>query len=288
MGLKIQTLKDIRICLSKELQGTYPDPEISALARIIIKTLPETKQLHRIYDPNQPVSSENLSHITQYINELKEGKPIQYILGSTEFYNCKIRATRATLIPRQETEELVDLIIRENKAYKGNIVDFGTGSGCIAIALSKYLSGSSVTGTDISAAAIDVARESADLNNVPVNFLKDDIFNPVEILSLKTGIIVSNPPYVRNSEKMLMHRNILDYEPDIALFVDDSDPLIFYRKILEIADTILLPEGKVYFEINEAMGSEMIDLMNRFRYSETKLIRDINNRDRIIKGKKNG
>ncbi len=288
MGIKIQTLKDIRSDLSKELQGLYPETEINALASIIIKTLSETGRLHKIYDPDQPVSAESLPRITQIISELKEGKPIQYILGSTEFYNCIIRVNSATLIPRQETEELVDLIIRENKTFNGNIVDVGTGSGCIAIALAKNLMGSSVTGTDVSAEAVAVAGENAALNKVSADFIQEDIFSPRYILKKEAGIIVSNPPYIRNSEKVFMNRNVLDHEPGIALFVDDSDPLIYYRKILEAANTILQPGGKVYFEINEAFGREMITLMNRFRYSEAELIKDINGKDRIIKGKRNG
>ena len=143
MGVKILTLKDIRSSLSGELQGIYPEPEINALASIIIKTLPKAERLHQIYDPGQIVNPANIRRVTEIIKELKEGRPIQYILGSTDFYNCIIRLTEETLIPRQETEELVDLVIRENRGYTGNILDIGTGSGCIAIALAKNIPGSS-------------------------------------------------------------------------------------------------------------------------------------------------
>lgn len=288
MGVKILTLKDIMSSLSGELQGIYPEPEINALASIIIKTLPKAERLHQIYDPGQIVDPANIRRVTEIIKELKEGRPIQYILGSADFYNCIIRLTEETLIPRQETEELVDLVIRENRGYTGNILDIGTGSGCIAIALAKNIPGSSVTGIDISPDAIAVARENAGLNNVKAEFRHEDIFNPKELLTTKTGIIVSNPPYVRFSEKALMNRNVLEFEPPEALFVNDSEPLVYYNSILNIAEKILQPGGKVYFEINEAMGVEMINLFKTFRYSEINLVKDINDKDRIITGKLNG
>jgi len=209
-------------------------------------------------------------------------------LGETEFYNCRITLSPATLIPRQETEELVDIVVKENVGYNGQIADIGAGSGCIAIALAKNILGASVVGIDFSTEAIDIAKRNAEINNVKVDFIHEDIFKPSEIFSISAGIIVSNPPYVRNSEKMLMHRNVLDYEPATALFVDDSNPLIFYETILEIAVEILQTGGKIYFEINEAMGSEMTDLLKRFDYADIKLIKDINDKDRFIKGTKNG
>ena len=288
MGVMIRTLKDIRSSLSGELQGIYPEPEINALARIIIKTLPQAERLHQIYDQGQTVDPANIRLVREIIKELKEGRPIQYIIGSTDFYNCIIKVTEATLIPRKETEELVDLVISENRGYTGDILDIGTGSGCIAIVLAKNIPGSSVTGIDISHDAIAVAWENAGLNNVKLELRREDIFNPDKLLTTKPGIIVSNPPYVRYSEKALMNRNVLEFEPPAALFVNDSEPLVYYNSILETAGKILQPGGKVYFEINEAMGKEMINLLEAFRYSEITLVKDINDKDRIISGKLNG
>jgi release factor glutamine methyltransferase len=193
----------------------------------------------------------------------------------------------STLIPRPETEELVDLIIKENKNFNGNIIDFGTGSGCIAIALAMKFPLSELTGIDISEDALNIARENAVLNKVKVSFIKGDIldFNKTEIG--KAGIIVSNPPYVRDSEKSLMGKNVLDFEPHQALFVPDSEPLLYYRAILEIAAHILLPRGRLYFEINEAMGAVLVQLMKLFGYSEIQIIPDINDKERFIKGRKN-
>jgi len=288
MGVKIQTIKDIRSCLSGELQGIYPEPEINALAGIIIKTLPQAEKLHQIYDPEVAVEAADIIRVREIIRQLKEGKPIQYILGSTDFYNCIIRVNEKTLIPRQETEELADMVIRENREFTGNILDIGTGSGCIAVALAKNIPGASVSGIDISGDALIVAMENGKLNNVLVEFRQDDILNPAGILTSRQGIIVSNPPYVRHSEKALMNRNVLDFEPPEALFVNDSEPLVYYISILKMAEKILLPRGKIYFEINEALGEEMITLMETFGYSGTGLFKDISGKDRIIRGTKNG
>lgn len=288
MGVKIRTIKDIRSFLSGELHGIYPEPEINALASIIIKTLPQAEKLHQIYDPGVAVDAADIILVRKIIRELKEGKPIQYILGTTDFYNCIIRVNETTLIPRQETEELVDMVIRENRKFTGNILDIGTGSGCIAVALAKNIPGASVSGIDISGDALIVAMENGKLNNVLVEFRQEDILNPGGILTSGQGIIVSNPPYVRHSEKALMNRNILDFEPPEALFVNDSEPLVYYISTLKMAEKILLPEGKIYFEINETMGEEMINLLETFGYSGIGLFKDINGKDRIIRGNKNG
>jgi release factor glutamine methyltransferase len=286
--MNIQTIRDIRSLIKLELQDLYPEEEISAFTRIIIKTLTGTKELHHVFDPSLAVRSEDAVRIINIISQLKDGKPLQYIIGSTDFCNCTIRLNETTLIPRQETEELVDIIIRENKNFRGGIVDFGTGSGCIAIALSKGIPGADITGTDISSGALSVAMENAELNNANIDFRKDDIFNPVAIFEVEAGIIVSNPPYVRDSEKQFMHRNVLAYEPLTALFVTDSEPLVYYRAILETAKRILIPGGKIYFEINEALGKEMLELLEEFRYTENSLVCDLNGKARIIKGVKNG
>ena len=287
MGVKIQTIKDIRFFLADELSEIYNEPELTALANIIIKTLTGVTKLHQIYLNDQRINKEQAELCTAICRELKSGKPIQYILGETIFYDYTIKLTPATLIPRQETEELVHLVIRENKGFKRSILDFGTGSGCIAIALAGNLPGSDVTGFDISDEALIVARENAKLNNVDVSFLRADILNFDFSLVTGADIIVSNPPYVRNSEKILMSRNVLDFEPHQALFVSDSDPLVFYREILNIAEKILKVKGKIYFEINEALGPSLINLLEIFRYSGILVIKDLSGKDRIIKGIKN-
>jgi release factor glutamine methyltransferase len=234
------------------------------------------------------ITSGEAERIADYSEELKTGKPIQYVVGETQFYNCTIKLNSSTLIPRPETEELVDLIIKENKGYTGNIIDFGTGSGCIAIALASNLPSSVVTGIDISGEAIKIAEENAARNNVNVSFLKDDIFNLIQKTVDRAGIIVSNPPYVRNSEKPFMSKNVLDFEPSQALFVTDSNPLIFYEAIIRLAEELLLPGGRLYFEINEMMGSSLSSLLELFGYCDIEVVADINDKERILKGRKNG
>jgi release factor glutamine methyltransferase len=287
MSVKIQTFKEIRFYLTKELKGIYEEPEIDSFANIIIKTVFGIKKLHQLFIPEKPVTEWQAERITDICRELKGGKPVQYILEETIFYDCIIKLNSATLIPRPETEELVDLIIKENRDFQGNILDIGTGSGCIAIALAVNLHSAVVTGIDISDEAILIARENATLNNVDVSFEKSDIFNFDFTNTKKAGIIVSNPPYVRNSEKKFINKNVLDFEPHTALFVPDSNPLLYYMTILSLANKILLIHGRVYFEINEAMGKKMVQLLKSSGYTEIDLIKDINGKDRIIKGIKN-
>jgi release factor glutamine methyltransferase len=286
MASKLQTIKEIRFYLKKELNDIYSEPEIRVLADILIKTITGITKLHQLYDNEYPITNNEANKIIKFTGELKSGMPVQYIIGETTFYNCTVKVNGSTLIPRPETEELVDLIIRENKDYKGNIIDFGTGSGCIAIALAVNLKHSDVTGTDISDEAIRVAYQNSILNNVSIKFLVDDIFNPQPEKLSKAGIIVSNPPYIRNSEKALMSENVIGFEPHIALFVNDSEPLVYYDAILKIAENLLLPGGRVYFEINEAMGSPLVELLESFGYSEIKITADINDKQRIIEGRK--
>ena len=287
MSVNIQTIKEIRPFLEKELASKYPSTEISAFTNIIIKTVFKTSKLHTLSFPENLLSQKQAHQIISICRELKEGKPLQYVLGETSFYNCTIKVNKDTLIPRPETEELVDMIIKENKGFRGSILDAGTGSGCIAIALAINLPGTRVMGFDISEGAISLARENALLNNASVDFFTADMTN-LDIDSIrKTDIIVSNPPYVRESEKKLMAGNVLNYEPRSALFVPDYEPLMYYNHILKLAKDILAEGGRVYFEINEAMGAEMKDLLSENGYSGVVINRDLNGRERMIKGIRN-
>jgi release factor glutamine methyltransferase len=287
MNENLHTIKTIRQFLSGELNEIYRQEEITTLASILIKTITGIKKLHHLYDPDHRISDEQSERITEMCMELKTGKPVQYVLGETSFYNCTIKLNNTTLIPRPETEELVDLIVKENKGYNGRIIDIGCGSGCISIALAENLPGSIVTGMDISPDAVLLSRENSKLNKVNVSFIRGDLFNYENLMLNTAGIIVSNPPYVRHSEKSFMKKNVLDFEPPLALFVADSDPLKYYKAILKMADTLLLPAGKVYFEINEAMGQSMFELMESNSYSGIEVIQDINGKQRIIKGIRN-
>ena len=284
MKSNIQTIKDIRSYLVSELAEIYPQEEIYALNSIIIKTLFRVSGLHVLTMPQTHITKKQGERIISICRELKRGKPLQYILGETSFYNCVIRITPDVLIPRPETEELVDLVIKDNKDFTGTILDVGTGSGCIAVALAVNIKGSKVIGIDNSEGAIRIAEENAILNDASARFIRTDIFNPDLKAAGNIEMIVSNPPYVRESEKALMMSNVLEYEPHTSLFVADSSPLVYYHAILAIAERVLIPGGKVYFEINEAMGKGMVELMNSSGYNEVCVIKDINNKDRFVKG----
>ena len=288
MGLKIRTIKDIRLYLIKELGKTYPEPEINALISIIIRSVFGISELKRLVLSEIPVTGKQQQKIINICRELKDGKPVQYVLGETSFYNCTIKVNSETLIPRPETEELVDLIIRENRGFRGKIIDIGTGTGCIAIALAVNLPGSSVTGIDISESAVALAKENAQLNNVQITFTVSDIFDEQVRLPGKTDIIVSNPPYITESEKRLVARNVIDYEPHTALFVPDSNPLVYYRAITMFAVNNLAAGGKIYFEINEAMGNSLVRFLESMGYSKAEIVKDINGKDRIVKTIRNG
>ena len=288
MAVNIQTIKDIRNFLLIELHDLYPETEINSMSGIIIQNSCKADRMKQITHPDLSVGSSVAEYIKTICSELKTGKPIQYILGETEFYSCRIIVNSNVLIPRQETEELVDLIIKENNGYTGSIIDFCTGSGCISIALSINLPGSSVQATDISEEALKVAAANASLNNTKIELIHSDILGPVHPGLTKAGIIVSNPPYVRNSEKKLMHKNVLDFEPHSALFVSDDDPLIFYKALLSASFTLLDENGKIYFEINEALGGKIESLFKSFGFMDTRIFKDINGKDRIARGVKNG
>jgi release factor glutamine methyltransferase len=287
MAVKLQTIKDIRNYISGELSGIYTGSESAAIADAVISKVFGMNRLSFLMKENDTIEDrKKLELIMRYCRVLKTGKPIQYVTGETLFYDCNIKVNSRVLIPRPETEELVDLIVKENKGFAGNIIDIGTGPGTIAIALAVNLPSARVIGIDISAAAIRTAIKNAGNNNAAITFLKADLFRINPLVLPKAGIIVSNPPYVRDSEKKHMKKNVLDFEPHKALFVPDRDPLKYYRAIFNLADHILNPGGSVYFEINEAMGKQISDMLGFYKFADIKIIKDINGKDRLAKGKK--
>jgi release factor glutamine methyltransferase len=288
MSFNIRTITDIRKLIKTELSSLYDAREIRSLSDIIIKTLFGVDRLHLLSENEMLLTPEKIQRIRDITAALSSGRPIQYILGETSFYNCKLYVNEHTLIPRQETEELVDMIIKENPGYQGEIIDIGTGSACIAIALAKNIDGAHVTAIDISAEALVTAKLNAADNAVTVSFVEADILVPGKIPCPEAGIIVSNPPYVLESEKNRMHKNVVEHEPHNALFVPDNDPLVFYRAILESAQYLLKTKGRIYFEINEALGNEVKDLMRSYGFGNAEVIRDLNGKDRFAKGEKDG
>jgi len=266
------------------LSSKYPRQEIESISKLIFEKVLGLSRLQVYLNQHVTISPANLAQITEIVNRLIQFEPIQYILGKTEFYGLPLNVNAAVLIPRPETEELVDWIINNKPPLSPIILDIGTGSGCIPIALSKKLPEASVDGWDISNEALKVARENAELNKAKVNFSYADVLNqsyPVQ--PQKYDIIVSNPPYVTVSEQLSMLKNVIDYEPHIALFVPDTDPLIFYRAIADIAINQLKQGGKLYFEINEQFGNETSDLLSLKGFKNIILRKDINGKERMLK-----
>ena len=233
------------------------------------------------------------------LEQLKLELPIQYILGSTSFYGLKFEVNENVLIPRPETEELVEWIINSNLKISSaqfgkasgerfnnlKILDIGTGSGCIAIALAKNLPNAQVFAIDVSERALATAKKNAEQNDVNINFIQKNILETTD-LEQQFDIIVSNPPYVRNLEKAEIKKNVLEHEPHLALFVDDHDALIFYRKIGELAQKNLSKQGKLYFEINQYLGKETVELLENLGFSDVELKKDIYGNDRMIQSAK--
>ena len=215
------------------------------------------------------------------MDQLKDGIPIQYIMQSAPFYGRDFRVNPSVLIPRNETEEMVHLIIQENKDAGLRILDVGTGSGCIPITLALEMERPIVLAVDISNVALDLAQLNASIHHTEIDFFQlDALEEDFPIINL--DIIVSNPPYVRESEKQKMHQNVLDHEPHLALFVTDQDPLVFYRKIADKGKNCLKSKGKLYFEINEALAHQVQEVLLILGYTEIKLLKDLNDKDRII------
>lgn len=251
--------------------------EIISFAYLSIEKILGFSKSDCILNSNYILSDEDISSFEKIIVEIKKNIPIQYVLGETHFYNLKFNVNSSTLIPRPETEELVRYILSHNFS---SVLDIGTGSGCIAISIAKN-SNASIYAIDNSVEALEIANSNAILNSVDVNFMFNDVFEFSD--TKKYDVIVSNPPYVLNSEKKYMHQNVIDYEPHNALFVEDSNPLIFYEKIALIASKNLNSNGLLFFEINEKFGDKIIDLLSKLNFVDIELKKDINGRDRIIK-----
>jgi release factor glutamine methyltransferase len=229
------------------------------------------------------VSAETETEIVEALEKVLLKIPVQYILGETWFYGRKFFVNESVLIPRRETEELVDLVIRENRYGKINILDIGTGSACIAVSLDCELPEAKVYAIDISAKALETAAGNCRRNSAGVLLAEYDILGNSKFpYELKFDVIVSNPPYVRMSEKKYMHENVLEHEPHIALFVDDSSPLIYYEACLRFAENYLADKGRIYVEINEFLGEETLALFRDYGFAAS-LIRDLSGKNRIVK-----
>lgn len=280
-------LFDLKSSFLNELSGAYPQEEIVSFFNILVLEYFNLKPYEIVLNREKEVSSEKVSKFKEIIERLKNFEPIQYIMGSTEFFGLPFQVSPSTLIPRPETEELVQLILdevvnRNSYSKEIEVLDIGTGSGCIAISLAKNISSAQVTAMDISPEALEIAKMNSEINEVSVEFLLDDVL-ALKILPQKYDIIVSNPPYVRELEKKAMQANVLNHEPHVALFVKDTDPLLFYRKISELARSFLKPRGMLFFEINEYLGDELVQLLEEKAFHTIEIKKDIFGKDRMLK-----
>ena len=274
-------MKTIAKKIHEGLATAYADGEIKALTRILATELLGVSQMAFYMKDDIALTAEQATLLDSAIARLQQHEPIQYILGYSDFCGLRFKVTPATLIPRPETSELVEWIASEANGKK-NILDIGTGSGCIAVSLASKLSQAEVSAWDISAEALAVATENSKANNCAVTFRDVDIlaYQPNDELF---DIIVSNPPYIKEVEKEQMEANVLDWEPHTALFVPDCDPLLFYRTIAQKATTMLRPGGKLYFEINRAYGKATCEMLASLGYTDIELRKDFAENDRMIR-----
>jgi release factor glutamine methyltransferase len=266
-----------------QLEALYPGMEATSIARAAMEHLTGLGFAGFVLTRDTLVNTAMLEDARGILDRLLNHEPLQYILGETYFFGRKFRVNPDVLIPRPETEELVALVVSENKQASPSILDLGTGSGCIAISLALEIPGSRVTGVDISLAALDIARGNALLHEVDVQWLHKDMKGICSSdFEGQLDIIVSNPPYVRNSERSVMRPNVVDHEPALALYVPDDDPLIFYRVIVGLGRELLHPGGKVQVEINEAFPTEVMALFKSGGYQEVVQTNDLSGRPRMV------
>ena len=278
-------IKEYKGHFIKALLPFYDEMEAESFFYLLLENKHQLRRIDLGLDVDSVFSENEILNWNAILEKLKIQIPIQYIIGTTHFYGLEFIVDENVLIPRPETEELVDWIVKLNsklsKKKNLKILDIGTGSGCIAVSLAKNIPNSEVFAIDVSEKALAIAKKNAILNKVPVTFLHKNILETKD-LNQKFDIIVSNPPYVRNLEKAEIKPNVLDNEPHLALFVPDNDPLIFYKKIAELAAANLNPNGQLFFEINQYLGKETQELLEYIGLKNIELRKDIYGNDRMI------
>nr|WP_222611380.1 peptide chain release factor N(5)-glutamine methyltransferase [Winogradskyella echinorum] len=287
-------LKDLQHIFHKELDAVYGKEEVDSFFFICTEHYLDLPRFQLTLQPEFTLNKSETNTFFKVLEDLTQQKPIQYILGETEFYGLPFKVNESVLIPRPETEELVDLIIRSHSELseesQPKILDIGTGSGCVAISLAKYIPDAKVYALDVSDKALEVAKQNAKLNKVEVTFIEADILNKTSLdlvfEYLEFNTIVSNPPYVRNLEKAEIKPNVLDNEPHLALFVEDDNPLQFYKAITNFAVNNLKLKGELFFEINQYLGNDTKQLLVDANFEAIELLKDLNGNDRMLKGRK--
>ena len=279
-------LKQYKNHFFEALKSVHDVNEIESFFFILIEYLHNLKRIDLALNPDFEISNEEVLKWEAIISDLKTEKPIQYSIGETWFYDSKFYVNEHTLIPRPETEELVDWIIQTHKSKdkieKSAILDIGTGTGCIPISLKKNIPQAEVFAIDVSEEALKIAHKNAETNQVQINFILQNILETKD-LNQNFDVIVSNPPYVRNLEKQEIKKNVLEFEPHLALFVEDTDALLFYRKIAQLALKNLTANGLLFFEINQYLGKETVELLETLGFKNVELKKDIYGNDRMIK-----
>lgn len=279
-------LKQIKEIYHRELDEIYPKQEVDSMFYLVIEHFLGLERFILAIDPEIVITKEEEQYLFEGLSKLKKEQPIQYVLGETTFMDLKIMVNESVLIPRPETEELVNWVLEDIENLDGNlmVIDIGTGSGCIAISLSRLKPNLKVTAIDISRSALELAKKNALINEVDVQFNLVDILK-ARSLGKNFDIIISNPPYVREMERDKMRNNVLQNEPNSALFVPDEDPLLFYRTIAKLARDGLTRNGALYLEINQYLGEDVKMLLKEFNFSEIELRKDIFGNDRMIRAK---
>jgi release factor glutamine methyltransferase len=282
-------LKDLKQLFINSLKDIYPSEEVQSFFNLLANKHLSLSRIAIAIQPDKIVSEVKVLEFKKGISRLEKFEPIQYIIGDTEFFGLPFLVNKDVLIPRPETEELVSWIINDSKNKQASMLDVGTGSGCIAISLANKLKNATVSAIDISDKALSIAKQNALLNKVNVNFMSVDVLKfekseqLISHLDSKYDVIVSNPPYVRMLEKELIQPNVIEHEPDIALFVEDEDPLLFYRKISQLSKQYLKQDGVLYFEINEYLTKEMKVMLDSEGFKNIEIKKDIFEKDRMIK-----
>jgi release factor glutamine methyltransferase len=292
----MNTIKDVFTSFKQGLTNLYDAQEMEAITLMVLTEVLNTSKATIKAFAERELTLTQQEEVNAILSQLITGKPLQYALGYTDFYGLKFMVNPATLIPRPETEELVEWVIaslksevfsRESLTGSLNILDIGTGSGCIAISLKKNLPAAQVSAIDISYDALQTAKENAKLNEVDVNFIEADVLNLPQTnyspLTTHYSLIISNPPYVTLEDKKKMHTNVTDFEPHTALFVPEDDPLIFYKAIADFALDNLTNNGLLFFEINESLGKETVELLESKGFKDVELRQDMSGRDRMVR-----
>ncbi|GDX51135.1 release factor glutamine methyltransferase [Bacteroidota bacterium] len=265
---------------------SYERDEAEMIARIVFEDVFDLKPSSIVIDADKDFSFEKSERLTQIIQRLKNHEPVQYVTGKAFFYGNEFEVNSSVLIPRPETEELVQWIIESTSNKKQNILDIGTGSGCIAISIKKILSEADVFATDSSLGALDIAKRNSENLQQQIHFKKSDILQSENPFNIQFDIIVSNPPYITEAEKSSLDKNVIQFEPHEALFAIGDDAMIFYRKIIAFANKFLKEGGQIFFEVNQQYGKEVVKLLNENNFKNTKLKKDLNGNDRMVRAVK--